>query len=183
MTYETAQQEASRSLRGLPEENEQEHAELVDLLAAGDLVDHAARITALAKRLAEAREKATAAAADRLNDVLNEIRIRLRREFSDVDANALAEALRSIEALVPPEDLGSVDASTLEARIDSAYTRADEVTRQLEELLASGQLAWVRISDLVTEPITGEDEIDPVLDRIREAIATELADGKQVRLQ
>ena len=178
-----AQREASRPLRGLPHEFEQEHAELVDLLAAGDLVGHAARITALTQRLAEARQASTIKAADRLNNVLDEIRVRLRREFNEVDTSALAEALRPIETLAPPEDLGSVDASTLGARIDSARARAAEVTRQLEELRTSGQLAWIRVGELVTEPITVENEIDPVLDRIREAIATELADGKQVRLQ
>jgi hypothetical protein len=41
----------------------------------------------------------------------------------------------------------------------------------------------VRVSDLVTDAITSEEELDPVLDRIREAVATQLADGKQVRLQ
>ena len=100
-----------------------------------------------------------------------------------MDASALAEALRPIEKLAPPDDLTSVDASELAARIDSAHARAREATRQLEEIRASGQLAWVRVSELVAEPITAEDEIDPVLNRIREAIATELADGKQVRLQ
>ena len=178
-----AQREASRSPHGLSDEFEHEHAELVDLLAAGDLVGHAARITALARRLAETRQAATSEAADRLNEVVDEIRAHLRREFNEVDAGALSEALRPIEKLVPPDDLTSVDAAALETRIDSARARAGEATRQLEELRASGQLAWVRVSELVTEPIAVEDEIDPVLDRIREAIATELADGKQVRLQ
>ena len=178
-----AQREASRSPHGLSDEFEHEHAELVDLLAAGDLVGHAARITALARCLAETRQAATSEAADRLNEVVDEIRAHLRREFNEVDAGALSEALRPIEKLVPPDDLTSVDAAALETRIDSARARAGEATRQLEELRASGQLAWVRVSELVTEPIAVEDEIDPVLDRIREAIATELADGKQVRLQ
>ena len=178
-----AQQQASRPPRGLPYEFEQKHAELVDLLAAGDLVRHAARITALARRLAETRQAARHEAADRLCEALDEIRGSLRREFNAVDASALAEALRPIEKLAPPDDLTSVDASELAARIDSAHARAREATRQLEGIRASGQLAWVRVSELVAEPITAEDEIDPVLNRIREAIATELADGKQVRLQ
>ena len=178
-----ARQEADRSPRGLPDLLKREHAELVDFLAAGDLVDHAARITALARRLAEQRQTATQEAADRLNGVIDEIRANLTREFNEVDSGALAETFRPIEHLRPPDDLTSVDASELEVRIDSARARAGEATHQLEELRASGQLAWVRVGEFVAEPITAEDEIDPVLDRIREAIATELAEGKQVRLQ
>ena len=178
-----ARREADRSLRGLPDPLKRQHAELVDLLAAGDLVDHAARITALARRLAEHRQAATQGAADRLNGVIDEIRTSLRREFHEVDGGALAETLRPIEQLIPPDDLTSVDASELEVRIDSARARAREATHQLEELRASGQLAWVGVGELIAEPITAEDEIDPVLDRIREAIATELAEGKQVRLR
>ena len=40
-----------------------------------------------------------------------------------------------------------------------------------------------RAGEFVTEPIAAEEEIDPALDRLREAIASELADGRQVRLQ
>ena len=178
-----ARREADRSPSGLSKAFVQEHAELVDLLAAGDLVDHAARIMALARRLAEQRQAATQKAADRLNGVIDEIRANLRREFNEVNRGALAETLRPIEQLIPPDDLTSVDTSELEVRIDSVRARAIEATHQLEDLRASGQLAWVRVGDLIAEPITAEDEIDPVLDRIREAIATELAEGKQVRLQ
>ena len=120
---------------------------------------------------------------DRLNGVINEIRTNLRRQFKEVDSGALAETLRPIEQLIPPDDLTSVDVSELEARIDSARARAREATHHLEDLRASGQLAWVRVGDLIAEPITAEDEIDPILDRIRQAIAAELAEGKQVRLQ
>lgn len=178
-----ARREAARSPRGLPGRFVKEHAELVDLLAAGDLVGHAARITSLARRLADERESATREAADRLKGVLDQTLADLRREFNQVDASAVAEALRPIEQLAPPDDLTSVDASELKARIDSARARASEAARQLEEMQASGQLAWVHVGQLIAEPITAEDEINPVLDRIREAIATELADGKQVRLQ
>jgi hypothetical protein len=57
------------------------------------------------------------------------------------------------------------------------------VARQLTELRSAGKVAWIRVADLAPEPITEEAELLPVLDRIREAAAVELADGKQVRLQ
>lgn len=178
-----AQREARRPGDDLPAELAEEHAELRDLLAAGDLADHAARIMAISGRIAQARREAAKAAAERLNTTLEELRARLRAEFNDDDEAALAEALRPLEALVAPTDLSGIDASTLESRIDSAHARARHAEEQLAELRAAGQLAWVRVSDFITEAITDETEIDPVLERIREAIATELAQDKHVRLQ
>lgn len=178
-----AQRGARRPGDDLPAQLAEEHAELRDLLAAGDLADHAARIMAISGRIAQARREAVKAAAERLNTTLEELRTRLRAEFSDDDEAALAEALRPLEALVAPDDLSGIDASTLESRIDSAHARARHAEEQLAELRAAGQLAWVRVSDLVTDAITDETEIEPVLERIREAIATELAQDKHVRLQ
>ncbi len=178
-----AQREARRPGDDLPGELAAEHAELCDLLAAGDLAAHAARITAISRRVAQARKEAVGAAAARLTAVLDDLRARLREQFSDEDEGALAEALRPLEALVPLDDLNDVDAATLEGRIDSAQARARQAEEQLAQLRAAGRLAWVRVSELVSEPITDESEIAPVLDRIREAIAAELTDGKQVRLQ
>jgi len=177
-----AQLEAEKFPQGLPEELRAEHAELRDLLAAGDLDDHAARIIAIARRLAETRRAATAASAARLSATLAELQAQLREQFSNDEA-ALSEALRPIEALAPPDELAGVDAAALESRIDSARARAQTAARQLEELRAAGRLAWIRVSDLVTEAIVEEAEIEPVLQCIREAIAERLADGKQVRLQ
>ena len=178
-----AQQEARRSPHDLSPALSAEHAELRDLLRAGDLTDHAARIFAITRRLAESRRAAADDAAERLQRRLDELAAELRKQFSDSDQTALAEALRPLEALAPPDDLTGVDAAVLEAGIDSARARADTAARQLEELRAAGRLAWVRVSELVTEAITEEAEIDPVLKRIHEAIAEHLAEGKQVRLQ
>jgi hypothetical protein len=177
-----AQLESRKSPEGLPEELSAEHAELRDLLAAGDLDDHAARIIAIARRLTETRRAATEESAAKLSATLAELQAQLREQFRDDEA-ALSEALRPIEALAPPDDLAGVDASALDARIDSARARAQTAATQLEELRAAGRLAWIRVSDLVTDAIVEEAEIDPVLKRIGEAIAEQLADGKQVRLQ
>lgn len=178
-----AHREARRSSQDLPDALTAEHAELCDLLAAGDLADHAARIMSIARRVADARKAATDAAAARLKDALDDLCVRLREQFSDVDEAALAEALRPLDALAPPGDLSSTEAATLDAKIDSAKARAQTAEQQLAELRAAGQLAWVRVSDLITDAITGEDEIEPVLERIREAIADQLTNGKHVRLQ
>ena len=69
------------------------------------------------------------------------------------------------------------------ARVELVEPRAASTARVLEELQAAGNLARVHVMDLVSEPITTEEELDVALDRIRQAAVAELADGKQVRLQ
>lgn len=176
-----AQHEARRLADDLPSNLAAEHAELRDLLAAGDLADHAARIIAITNRLADARSAATADAAARLSATLQELRARLREEYG-TDQTA-TEALRPLDALEPPDDLSAVDAATLDARADTASARAAIAGRQLEELRSARRIAWIRVSDLVPDPITDETEISPALNRIRDAIAEQLADDKTVRLQ
>ena len=178
-----ARREANRPPEAYRDELRGDHAELQDLLSDGDLVAHAATAIAVAQRLARAREEAARTAAERLNAMLDEIRSCLRDEFSGVDESRLAEVMRSLDRLAPPGTLTELDASDLEARIDSARARADEASRQLEEMRTAGQVSWLRIGDLVPGPISAEDEIDPALERIREAVAAELSDGKQVRLR
>ena len=178
-----AQRETRRSARDLTGEQEEQHAELVELLTGGDLVDRAARIIDLTRRLTAFREGAVNDAAERLAAEVEQLRQAIRRDFSDIDGGALAEALRPLDELFPSSDTRELEATALEAQIDSARARAMEARRQLEELRFAGSLSWVRVSEFITEPITNEDEIGPALDRIREAIAAELADGRQVRLQ
>ncbi len=178
-----AKREASRSPAGLTADMAAKHAELLDLLASGDLVAHAARIGTITHQLTDSRNAAASEAAERLRIFLIELRSKIAERYGDLGQVAVDEALRPIDALAPPDDLSDIDAVTLETRIDSARNRAEKATHQLDELRAAGHLAWVRVSDLVTDAITSEEELDPVLERIREAVAAELADGKHVRLQ
>ena len=178
-----AQQEASRSSSGLSEEHRSAHDELVELLSGDDLVAHAARITGLARSLSDVRQAAARQTAESLADTIERHRNRLRQDFGDLEESVVAEALRPLIDLTPPDDLGGMEAAVLASRIDSADARAAEALARLDELRSAGRLAWVRASEFVTEPIATEEEIDPALDRLREAIAAELADGRQVRLQ
>ena len=96
--------------------------------------------------------------------------------------SALAEVLRSLDSLKPPDELNTLDAPELKGRIDTANARAGNARRQLEELRTAGRLSWIRVGELIPGPISAEDEIEPALERIRDAVAGELADGRQVRL-
>lgn len=123
-----ARREARQSPQELPEMLLADHAELRDLLTAGDLADHSGRIIAIAHRLADARSTATLDVAARLSATLTGLSAGLRAQFG-ADEVALSEALRPIEALAPPDNLTGVDASALEARIDSAHVRAETAAR------------------------------------------------------
>ena len=106
----------------------------------------------------------------------------MRERFTGMDAAKIDEALRPVDELLPS---GSADISftDLRARIEMADARCAHAARVLEELQAAGNLARVHVSQVVTEPITSEGELDVALGRVRQVALVELADGKQVRLQ
>ena len=100
-----------------------------------------------------------------------------------MDGGKVDEALRQLEQLAPPDEPTTVPLGDLLARAELVESRAASTARVLEELQAAGNLARIHVMDLVTEPITTEEELDIALGRIRQAALAELADGKQVRLQ
>jgi hypothetical protein len=177
-----AQREARAGAGGLPGDIASEHAELVDLLAAGDLADHAPRIVAIAQRLADNRAKARDEAASALQAKLEELRARIRSQYNALDAAIVDEAVRPLDDL-DPHDQPDLSAETIQSRIPTAEHRAQIASHQLDELLAAGRLAWIKVTDVVAEAITSEAELDIALKRLREAIAAELANDKQVKLQ
>jgi hypothetical protein len=85
--------------------------------------------------------------------------------------------------LVPSAEVSAYDYRQLAANLEAVDGRANKVARQLDEILAQGKVAHIVVNDLVSKPITTEDELDGALDRIREAAAAELANGKQVRFE
>ena len=159
------------------------HADLVDLLAAGDLLTHRGRIKELTAKVADARRKATAETKAALIEKLEGMRATLRERFADMEETKVDEALRPVDELLPSDPPADISLAELRARLEVAETRCSNAASVLEELQAAGNLARVRVSDVVTEPITSEDELDVALGRIRHAAASRLADGKQVRLQ
>jgi hypothetical protein len=150
------------------------------LLAAGDLLSHRGQIKELTSKVADARRKAVAATKEALTEKLEELQKAVRDRFADMDAGKIDEALRPVDDLMPSAE---VSLAELRSRLEVAETRCNHAAQVLEELQAAGNLARVRVSEVVTEPITSEEELDVALDRIRLAAVAELADGRQVRLQ
>jgi hypothetical protein len=175
-----ARAEVSAGDEGLPLDAADARSELADLLAAGDLLSHRGQIKELTSKVADARRKAVAATKEALTEKLEELQKAVRDRFADMDAGKIDEALRPVDDLMPSAE---VSLAELRSRLEVAETRCNHAAQVLEELQAAGNLARVRVSEVVTEPITSEEELDVALDRIRLAAVAELADGRQVRLQ
>jgi predicted nucleic acid-binding Zn-ribbon protein len=122
------------------------------------------------------------AAADALRQKLDKLRQRIRERYSEIDDTVFDEALRPLTDLVPKDVVSPAAYGQLAANLEAAEGRADKIARQLDEIQTQGKIARIVVNDLVSKPITNEDELDGALDRIREAAASELANGKQVRL-
>jgi hypothetical protein len=181
-TLREAQQQTKAGDDGLTAEQVAERHELADLLGDDNLAGNIARIRSIAERLRSARVAAAEAVAEQLREKLGTLRARLRERYPEVDESVVAEALRSLDELAPDGEISAADLGQLAANIEAAETRAGRAARQLDEIVAQGQVAHLLVNDLVTKPITTEDELDTALDRIREAVSVELANGKQVRL-
>ncbi len=178
-----ARGEVQAGAAALPETVAVELAELRDLLTAGDLVTHRGRIAAITQAVADARQAAADAVATEVGERLADFRRSARERFAGIDEGKLAEVMRPLEALAPPDDFTSVSLADLQTRAALLDTRAAEAVRVLEEIEAAGNLARIAVTDLAAEAITSEEELEIVLGRIREMVLAALAEGKQVRLQ
>jgi hypothetical protein len=157
--------------------------ELADLLATGNLLSHRGEIKQLTTTVQDARRHAATDAAADITSKLDHARAAIRARFAEMDSGKVDEALRPLEQLAPPGEPTTVPLGDLLARAELVESRAANTARVLEELQAAGNLAWIQVMDLVSEPITSEEELDVALVRIRQAVVIELAEGKQVRLR
>ena len=173
------------AIEGLPSDASTALHELADLLATGDLLAHRGAIKQLTVTVQDARRRAATEAAAQITTKLDDARAAIRSRFAEMDSGKVDEALRQLDQLEPPEELTTVPLGDLLARAELVEPRAASTNRVLEELQAAGNLARIDVTELVSEPITTEDELDIALGRIREAALVELAppDPKQVRLQ
>lgn len=159
------------------------HRELSELLSGGDLLDHVARMTALADNLRAARQESNRLAAQKLTNEISDQRRTLDVAFADMDPNVVDEASRALDRLAPTGDVSDFPAATSLARIDSVRARSRDAVTQLEELRAQGQLARIEVASLVPDPIVDAESLTAALNLIREGVEGWWAEGKsQVRL-
>jgi hypothetical protein len=178
-----ARSQISAGADGLPNAASELRTELSDLLKAGDFLTHRGQIKELTTKVADARRKATAEATASLGEKVLALRAELRGRFPSMDAGKFDEALRPVDELLPSDSQTDISLAELHSRLEVADTRHSRAARVLEELHSAGNLARVQVSEILTEPITSEEELRVALERIRHAVLIELAEGKQVRLQ
>lgn len=181
-TLRSAQAAVAAGDDGLSTDLAAERAELIDLLGAEELPVNVARIRAITERLNDSRQSAIESATADLKDKVAEKGREIRTQYAEVGEAVLEEALRPLDNLVPTGSSVEEGLGQLLAKAEAVEARAIRVTRQLDEIVAQGKVAHLVIHHLITKPLTTEEELDAALERVRDAAAAELANGKQVRL-
>lgn len=156
--------------------------ELSTLLADGNALSHREAIKDLTIKVQDARRRAVTEAIERLTAELDQTRLTIRTRFAKLNTSVIDEALRQLDQLAPSADQPR-SLEDLLPRIELVGPPAATAVGVLEEVQAAGNLARVRVPELVSEPITTEEGLEAALDRIRRAVVADMADGKQVRLQ
>jgi hypothetical protein len=166
---------------GLDEQSALDHANLCDLLGAGDIVPEHARIVALAKSLEEARAQRLHTERERLVQAVAAERQALGANYTQLEPDVVADALADLDKLIPPADL-ETDAEVLKARCDAISTTTATVRQRLDGVIARDRLATLSVAGVVADLIVSPEDLDAALERIRTKVEELLADDKQVRL-
>jgi hypothetical protein len=176
-----AKRVASFNPIGLDGQSIADHAELCDLLEAGDIAPEHGRIIALANAIENARTQRIRTVRERLVQAVALERDTLSANYTQLEPDVVAETLLDLDRLIPADDLGTT-AELLEARCDAISTTAAKVRQRLDEIIARDRLATVSVAEVVADLIVSPDDLDAALERIRGNVEELLADGKQVRL-
>ena len=172
---------------GLGSEAKTDLATLRDLLASSEsLHEHVGEIRSLVRKLEAARDSAWQDAADRLRGEVRKAEESLRARFEGrVPAALLEEILRPLRELAPPHGAlpgGGPPLEALRARelgLDSAVRRAEE---QLEKATSEREVVRVSIRELWEGAVRSEEELQILLERIRQVAEKALSEGKYLYL-
>lgn len=174
--------EAQAGTDGLGAEARSDLETLNDLLRGGSLAEHLGEIKSTAARLAGVRKRAREEVLDELRASVSQERERLRESYSGAEDDQLAVALRPLEELMPA-DGADLSIDTLRSRVDAVQARAERVRQVLDELLEAAEVVPMSIGSIAPEPIETEEQLEVVLERLREAVQQELGAGRTVRLR
>lgn len=181
--YRTARDTLAPGSAGLSTTALDEFERLRELIATGDIHGRRGEIAGLASRVSDARRLCQTALAQRIAERIKQVRRDVRERFADVDTVMVDESLRTLDALDPGDDAENVPVDVLQSRVAVVDARAIDVDRELAQRRADGRLVWVDVRTVVPQAIESEDQLDPALQAIREAVEKQLAASKQVRLQ
>jgi len=97
----------------------------------------------------------------------------------------LAEALRPLQDLAPPADATPETGPGLEVlrnRLRAVDGLVAQVDARLADLASTVEVVHVRARDLFDAVVTSEEDLEALLERIRQAAQEALARGKHFRL-
>lgn len=182
----SAQEIVRRGPEGLGPQAEERIARLRELLADATLIDHLGEIRSLASEHRQALTEAWGETADALRqatgDALNVLR---SRYTGKVDEAALAEALRPLKDLAPAADATPETGPGLEVlrnRLRAVEGLVAQADAQLADLASTVEVVHVRARDLFDAVVTSEEDLEALLERIRQTAQEALAKGKHFRL-
>lgn len=176
-----AQEIAATSDAGLPPELAAQHAELRDLLHAGDLAGKLGRITAITAAIGEHRDERLAELRAALATRTEAERHAIRARYPTVDPDVMAETLARLDQLVPT-DGEEVPVELLEARLDAVQKAAADVAHALDKVVAKERLATVPVAEIAPDLIRTPEDLKLVVERLEKRVAELLGDDKEVRL-
>lgn len=163
---------------------------LADLLADHDLAGHVGEIESLAAELARLRQETWLRTAEELNKRIQAALQRLRAAWAGrVDADTLKAALAPLADLRVDPAAGPEGGPAVEvleawlAGLDAQLARVQGRLEELAEQAVRDRVVQVRVQDLYDGVITSLEELEVLLERIRQAAEKALAEGRYFRLR
>jgi hypothetical protein len=178
-----ARETLQRGAEGLGPQAERELTTLRDLMASAEsLPEHVGEIRSLMQELELAWQNAWQEVADRLRREVRRADESLQARFGGrVPVAVLEEVLRPLRELAPPDGALPGDGpppEALRARelgLESAIRRAEE---QLEKAASEREVVKISIRQLWEGAVRSEEELETLLERIRQAAERALSEGK-----
>lgn len=166
----------------LPDDLQVQHAELGDILEAGDLAGKLGRITTITSTITTHRAKQLIELRAELRKHVEAARTDLLVRYQGIGADAMTETLARLEQLVP-NDAADVGTDVLEARLAAVQSTAADVAHALDVVAAGARLATVNVSEIAPDLIRTPEELTGVVERLHRRVAELLGDRKEVRLK
>ncbi|GIV04318.1 MAG: hypothetical protein KatS3mg015_3148 [Fimbriimonadales bacterium] len=179
-----ATQLVRRGPAGLGPEEGERLSRLQDLLRSGDLVQNLGVVGQLVQNQRAAYRAAWSVAVQDLRHEVETGVENLRQRFTGLlEEVPLEEALKPLRDLLPPAESTPESGPSLDA-LRSHLSRVPTLVRQIEADLTAmttrREVVRVRLRDLYGGVVTSEEDLDALLERIRQAILEALAQGKHV---
>jgi hypothetical protein len=182
-----ATQLVQRGPAGLGPEEAERLSRLGDLLRSGDLAAHLGIVRQLVQDQRGAYRAAWEAAVQDLRQEVEASSASLRQRFAGlVEEGPLEEALKPLRDLAPAAEATPETGASLEAlrgRLSRVPALARQVEADLMAVTTRTEVVRIRLRDLYGGVVTSEQDLDALLERIRQAVLEALAQGKHIVLE